>query len=231
VTERGTEQTTMNSASEVPLSPTARSTVRRYHDRAATERQALYDVLDTGLICHVGFVADGGPVVLPSVYGREGDTLFLHASTGARSARVFASGAPVCVTVTHLDAIVYARAVYHNSVNYRSAVIHGTGRFLTDEDEKRHGMRVLAEHLAPGAWSYGRAPDRKELARVAVMAVDLTESSVKTRAAPPSDHGEVDPDSWAGLLPVHTYFGTPEPEAHVPAGMAPPRHIRDRRVR
>lgn len=219
----------MSSASNTPLSPTARSTVRRYNNRAATERQALYDVLDAGLICHVGFVADGGPVVLPSVYGREGNVLFLHASSGARSARIFAAGAPICVTVTHLDAIVYARSVYHNSVNYRSAVIHGTSRLLRDEDEKRHGMRVLAEHLAPGAWSYGNEPDRKELTRVAVMALDLTESSVKVRDEPPNDHGSgVDLGKWAGLLPVRMHFGTPRPEARVPDGMPAPEHIRNR---
>jgi uncharacterized protein len=219
----------MGSVSDAPLSPTERSTVQRYNNRAATDRQALYDVLDAGLICHVGFIADGAPVVLPSVYGREGDVVFLHASSGARSARVFAGGAPVCVTVTHLDAIVYARAVYHNSVNYRSAVIHGTGRILRDEDEKRRGVRAVAEHLAPGAWDYGHQPDRKELARVAVMAVDLAESSVKIRDEPPNDHGpEVDLNKWAGLLPVVTHLGRPQPEARVPGWLPAPEHIRNR---
>jgi uncharacterized protein len=219
----------MSSSSNGPLSPTARSTVGRYNNRAAQDRQALYDVLDAGLVCHVGFNTDDGPIVLPSVYGREGDTLYMHASSGARSARIFAEGAPVCVTVTHLDAIVYARSVYHNSVNYRSAVVHGTGRLLRDEHEKRHGMRVLAEHLAPGAWSYGPEPDRKELARTAVMTVDLTEASVKARNAPPNDHAdEIDLDKWAGLLPVHMHFGSPQPEARVPDGLPVPEHIRNR---
>ncbi|WP_031161182.1 pyridoxamine 5'-phosphate oxidase family protein [Streptosporangium roseum] len=221
----------MSSTGHGSLSPTARSTVRRYHERAATDRQALYDVLDAGLVCHLGFVADGGPVVLPSVYGREGDTLYLHASAGARSARVLGAGAPICVTVTHLDAIVYARSVYHNSVNYRSAVVHGTGRLLREEEEKRHGMRVVAEHLAPGAWDYGHGPDRKVLARVAVMTLDLAEASVKIRDAPPNDHGDqVDPDRWAGLLPVRTSFGIPQPEARVPDGLPVPEHIRSRRM-
>ncbi|MEU7989572.1 pyridoxamine 5'-phosphate oxidase family protein [Streptosporangium canum] len=221
----------MSSTGHGPLSPTARSTVRRYHERAATGRQALYDVLDAGLVCHLGFVADGGPVVLPSVYGREGDTLYLHASAGARSARVLAAGAPICVTVTHLDAIVYARSVYHNSVNYRSAIVHGTGRLLREEEEKRHGMWVVAEHLAPGAWDYGHGPDRKVLARVAVLTLDLAEASVKIRDAPPNDHGDqVDLGKWAGLLPVRTSFGVPQPEARVPDGLPVPEHIRSRRM-
>lgn len=221
----------MNAPENSPLSPTARSTVRRYNDRAASSREALYDVLDAGLVCHLGFIADGGPVVLPSVYGREGNTLYMHASGAARSAGIFAEGGPVCVTVTHLDAIVYARSVYHNSVNYRSAVVQGTGHLLRNEDDKRHGMWVLAEHLAPGAWNYGHAPDRKELARVAVMTLDLTEASVKVRNAPPNDHGDdIDLNTWAGLLPVHTHFGVPQPEARVPEGLPVPDHIHDRQM-
>jgi uncharacterized protein len=213
------------------LSPTPRSTVHRYHERAATERQALYDVLDAGLVCHVGFVAEDGPVVLPSVYGRDGEMLYIHASSGARLARMFTEGAPVCVAVTHLDAIVYARSVYHNSVNYRSAVVHGTGRLLRGEAEKRHGVRIMAEHAAPGAWDYGSPPDRKELARVAVMTIDLAEASVKIRDAPPSDHGDDSGQArWAGLLPVHMSFGTPQPDALVPEGMPVPEHIRERRM-
>ena len=212
-----------------PLSPTERSTVRRYHHRAATARRQLYEVLDAGLVCHVGFVADGAPVVLPSVYGREGDVLYLHASTGARSARVFGDAQPICVTVTHLDAVVYARSVHHNSVNYRSAVVHGTGRLLRDDDEKRHGLRALTEHVAPGAWDYAHRPDRRELARVAVMAVDLAEASVKVRDTGPVDHGDhVDLGKWAGLLPVRVGFGVPLPDERVPDGSPVPDHVRSR---
>lgn len=222
----------MSNASTKPLSPTARSTVNRYRERAATERQTLYDVLDAGLICHVGFISDGAPVLLPSVYGRENDTLYMHASRGARSARLFFEEVPICVAITQLDGIVYARSVYHNSVNYRSAIIHGTGRLLQDEDEKKKGLKVMAENLAPGAWDYGNEPDSRELARVAVMSVDLSEASVKIRNAPPSDHGKaVDLDKWAGILPVHTSFGEPQPEDQVPQDLEAPEHIINRKMK
>ncbi|EST33749.1 pyridoxamine 5'-phosphate oxidase family protein [Streptomyces roseochromogenus] len=216
---------------DTPLSPTERSTVLRHSERARADRQALYDVLDAGLVCHLGFVVDGCPVVLPTLYGREGDTLYMHASSGARSSRLFAEGADVCVTVTHVDGVVYGRSVFHHSVNYRSAVVHGRARTMPSEDAKRHGMKVLAEHVAPGAWDYARRPDAKELAAVAVTALDLTESSVKVRTGPPRDRDdEVTPDMWAGVLPVSLGVGAPWPDPRVPEGVAVPEHVRARRL-
>ncbi|MFC9227207.1 pyridoxamine 5'-phosphate oxidase family protein [Streptomyces hygroscopicus] len=123
-------------------------------------------------------------MVLPTLYGREGNTLYVHASSGARSSRLFASGADVCVAVTHVDGIVYGRSVFHHSANYRSAVIHGMARTLNSEADKRHGMRVLAEHVVPDAWDYARQPSAKELAAVSVRVLDLTEASVKVRTGP-----------------------------------------------
>jgi hypothetical protein len=212
------------------LSPTPRSTVRRGKDRARTDRAELHAVLDAGLICHFAFVVDGAPVVIPTGYARDGDTLFVHGSTGARSLRAAADGVEVCVNVTLLDGIVYARSIFHHSVNYRSAVIHGRARAITDDDEKLRGLRVLTEHLAPGSWDYVREPNKKELAQTALLAVDLTEAAVKIRTGPPVDEDEdVEADKvWAGVLPVRTEWGVPEPCPLQREPRDAPEHVRRR---
>ncbi|GGM49633.1 hypothetical protein GCM10012275_20670 [Longimycelium tulufanense] len=212
----------------VPLSPTDRSTIKRHRDRAVTDRAALYDVLDAGPVCHLAFVTDdGSPVVLPTCYGRDGDTLYVHGSSGAHSLGLAGAGSEICVAVTALDGIVYGRSVFHHSVNYRSAVIHGVGRAVADEEGKLRGLRALAEHVAPGSWDYARRPNRKELAAVSVVALDLTEAAVKVRTGPPRDGTEASssPDVWAGVVPVRPVAGEPEPCPHVPMGVPVPEHI------
>jgi uncharacterized protein len=196
-----------------PLSPTPRSTINRGKNRAVTDRTALYEVLDAGLICHLAFVVDGAPVVIPTGYGRDGDTLYVHGSTGARSLRIAAAGVEVCVNVTLLDGVVYGRSVFHNSANYRSVVIHGRARQVTDPAAKLRGLRVLTEHLTPGAWDYAREPNAKELAKTALLALDLGEAAVKIRSGPPvDDESDVDADEvWAGVLPIRREWGAPEP--------------------
>jgi hypothetical protein len=210
-----------------PLSPTPRSTLGRARARARTDRADLYAVLDAGLVCHLGVLRDGAPVVLPTGYGRIGDTLYLHGSTGASTLRAAAAGAPVCVTVTHLDGVVYARSVFHHSINYRSAVVHGTARPVTDDAERLAGLRAIVEQLAPGSWTHARLPDRKELAATAVLALDLTEASVKVRTGPPADDDAdvADPRYWAGVLPVRTSWGPPEPCPLLPPGTPTPEHV------
>ncbi|WP_073486093.1 pyridoxamine 5'-phosphate oxidase family protein [Streptoalloteichus hindustanus] len=195
-----------------------------------TDRSALHDVLDAGLVCHLGVVVDGSPLVLPTGYGRDGDTLYLHGSTGARSLRAAADGVDVCVNVTVLDGVVYARSVFHHSMNYRSAVVHGRATLVTDDDEKLHGLRVLTEHLAPGSWGHARLPNRKELAATAVLALDLTEAAVKVRTGGPVDDEEDigTVPAWAGVLPVRQVFGEPEPCHLQPEGTPVPGHVRRR---
>lgn len=208
-----------------PLSPTPRSTIGRNAARGRTERSDLFDVLDAGLVCHLGFVADGAPVVLPTAYGRDGDVLYLHGSAGARYLR--GEQLPVCVTVTHLDGVVHARAVMHFSMNYRSAVVHGTARRLTGDTERTAALRAVVEHLTPGAWAHARRPSRRELAATAVFALDLTEASVKIRTGPPADDDEdVRADAaWAGVVPIRTVFGDPEPAPDLPASWSVPAHL------
>ncbi|RBY97235.1 pyridoxamine 5'-phosphate oxidase family protein [Blastococcus sp. TF02-8] len=214
-----------------PLSPTPRSTVRRGAKRARTDRSDLYAVLDAGLVGHLGVVLDGAPVVLPTGYGRRGDTLYLHGSTGAASLRAAAAGAPVCFTVTHLDGIVYARSTFHHSVNYRCAVVHGTARVVHDEQERLLGLEALTEQLAPGSWSAARLPDRKELAATTVLALDLTEAGVKVRTGPPGDdERDLALPVWAGVLPLRTVAGGAEPCPLLPAEVPVPEHVLERRV-
>jgi uncharacterized protein len=208
------------------LSPTSRSTIRRGKNRAVLDRSTLYAVLDAGLVCHLGFVADGAPVVVPTGYGRDGDTLYVHGSTGAASLRAAAEGAEVCVNVTLLDGVVYARSVFHFSVNYRSAVVHGQATALTENEEKLAGLRVIVEHLAPGSWDYAREPSQKELAKTAVLALDLTESAVKVRTGPPVDEpADYALPNWAGVLPLHHTWGTPAPCPDLPPGIDVPAHV------
>ncbi|SFB12124.1 hypothetical protein SAMN05216266_10541 [Amycolatopsis marina] len=214
------------------LSSTTRTTVTRKKDRAATDRAALHAVLDAGLVCHLGMVTGtGAPMVLPTGYGRDGDTLYLHGSTGATSMRAGAEGPEVCVTVTLLDAIIYARSVNNHSMNYRSAVVYGRPRHVTGREEKLHGLRVLTDHLAPGSWEHARAVNDKELAAVTVLALDLTEASVKMRSAGVIDEPEdvEAATAWAGVLPVHTGFGEPQSDPLLPEGTALPEHVSLRR--
>ena len=211
-----------------PLSPTPRSTVTRNRDRAATDRGVLEAILDTGLICHLGVLLDDAPVVLPTTYGRDGDTLYLHGSTGAGNLRAALAG-PVSVAVTHLDGVVYARSAMHFSMNYRSAVVHGRAVELTGHSERLHALRTIVDHVAPGAWDDVRAPTNKELAATVVLALDLTQASAKTRAGGPVDDPEdLGRDTWAGVVPVRSVFEKPVPAADLVARIAVPEHVRAR---
>ncbi|HEX6256041.1 MAG TPA: pyridoxamine 5'-phosphate oxidase family protein [Euzebyales bacterium] len=208
------------------LSPTERTRVRRAPDRAATDPALLRAVLDEALICHVGFVDDDTPVVIPTAYGRDGDLVYLHGSTGSRMMRHLATGAPVCVTVTLLDGLVLARSVMHHSMNYRSAVIFGTARAVTDPAERMHAFEVITEHLVPGRWADARHPNRREAAATAIVALDLTEASVKLRTGGPNDdEQDLDAGTWAGVLPITSHVGTPDADAHTPPGVAPPPYV------
>jgi nitroimidazol reductase NimA-like FMN-containing flavoprotein (pyridoxamine 5'-phosphate oxidase superfamily) len=199
--------------------------VRRHAERARAERADLYAVLDAGLICHLGVISGGAPVVLPTAYGRDGDTLYLHGSSANRSF-VAASGQEVCVTVTHLDGLVCARSVFTHSMNYRSAVVFGTATLVRDEDERWQALRLITDHLIPGRWAAARQPAKKEMAATAVLSVPLAEASVKVRTGPPLDEPEdVASGAWAGVVPVTLAFGQPVPDPAVAPGTAAPRHI------
>jgi len=210
------------------LSATERTRLRRHSERGKTEYADLLAVLDAGMICHLGVVVNGAPLVLPTAYGRIGDTLYLHGSSANRSLHA-ADGNEVCVTVTHIDGLVCARAVFSHSVNYRCAVLFGTARIVTDEAERLAGLRAVTEQLIPGRWDAVRAPTRKELAATSVLAVSLGEASVKVRTGSPGDEPEdLDLPVWAGVVPMTMSFGEPVPDPALRSGITAPDHIRAR---
>ncbi|WP_018655572.1 pyridoxamine 5'-phosphate oxidase family protein [Actinomadura flavalba] len=204
------------------LSTTERTRLRRGKDRALTSRDALHAVLDEGRICHLGVVVDGAPRVLPTGYGRIGETLYLHGSSGSASL-LGASSGEICVTVTLLDGFVLARSAFHHSVNYRSAVVYGRPRVVTDPAEKLAALEALTESMAPGRWAATRPPTRKELAATTVLALPLDEASVKARSGPPVDDEEdYALPVWAGVMPVRTSYGPAEPDPRLEPGPAAP---------
>ena len=208
------------------LSSTPRTELGRHRERGRTERDDLYAVLDAGLICHLGVIVDGAPRVLPTGYGRLADTLYLHGSS-ANSTFMAGAGHEVCVTVTHLDGLVCARAVVNHSMNYRSAMVYGTSRLVTDADERMLALQTITEHLTPGQWSYARLPTPKEMAATSVLALPLDEASVKIRTGDPSDEPEdYAMDVWAGVVPVTVAFGEPVADPALRPGIGVPTHIK-----
>ena len=196
------------------FAPTARTTPSRLRDRASYERVTAYAILDEAYYCHLGFVVDGEPRVLPTLHVRVGDSLFLHGSTGARALLAARSpeGLAICVTVTHLDALVLARSQMHHSANYRSAVAHGRAHLVTDEQRKRAVLSALVDKIATGRAADSRPPSRRELAETSVLDLPLTEVSVKARIGGVNDDPEdLGLDHWAGVVPMRLHPGVPEP--------------------
>ncbi|WP_067703586.1 pyridoxamine 5'-phosphate oxidase family protein [Nocardia jejuensis] len=219
----------MTASTRAPLSPTPQSTLKRSKERGATDRADLDAVLDAGLLCHLGVVLGGKPVVIPTIYGRDGDTLYLHGSTGAGNLRAAMTG-DVSVAVTLVDGVIYARSAMHFSMNYRSAVIHARPHEVTDPQERIRALRIIVEHAAPGAWDAVRSPSKKEMAATLVLALDLTEASVKCRTGGPRDDASDIENGgvWAGTLPIRQVFDAPLTSDDVEPGIEVPEHVRAR---
>jgi len=197
--------------------------VRRHPERGVYERPAIDAILDEALFCHVGFVVDEQPYVIPMIHARAGDVLYLHGSPASRMLRTLAEGVDVCVTATLLDGIVLARSVYNHSMNYRSAVVLGRARALTDADEKLAALEAVVEHLVPGRWQDARHPNRKELAGTSVLALGLDQASAKVRSGPTKDFDDdVELPIWAGVIPMRLVAGAAETDALVPEGVPLP---------
>ena len=189
--------------------PTPRTRVVREPQRAVYDREAVNRILDEAFLCHVGFVLDGQPFVIPTSYGRDGDVLYIHGSVASRMLRNLTQGVPICVTVALIDGIVVARSVFNHSMNYRSVVILGTATLVADPAEKLAALRALSEHILPGRWDDARQPNEHELKATSVLRLPIHEFSAKVRVGPPNDDEEdyLFP-TWAGVIPLEMTTGT-----------------------
>jgi uncharacterized protein len=193
--------------------PTERTQVKRLPKRGRYDEETVFQILDTGFVCHVGFNVDGQPFVIPTNYGRKGDTLYLHGSAASRMLKTLSGGVPVCVTVTHVDGLVLARSAFHHSVNYRSVVILGTARLVDDRAEKLEALRTFTEHVMKGRWDDVRQPTDQELKATTVLALPLSEVSAKVRTGGPlDDEADYALPVWAGVLPLEIIPRNPEPD-------------------
>jgi nitroimidazol reductase NimA-like FMN-containing flavoprotein (pyridoxamine 5'-phosphate oxidase superfamily) len=189
----------------------ARTEVTRHPERGVYDREAIDRILDEALICHVGFVHEGHPFVIPTIHARSGDTLYVHGSPASRMLKELGEGVDVCVTVTLLDGLVLARSVYNHSMNYRSVLVLGRARVLREPAEKLAALEAVVEHVVPGRWEDARRPTEKELAGTSVLALPLDEASAKVRTGPPSDfEADLELPVWAGVIPVALSTGPPD---------------------
>jgi nitroimidazol reductase NimA-like FMN-containing flavoprotein (pyridoxamine 5'-phosphate oxidase superfamily) len=195
------------------LNPTPRTRVVREPQRAVYDRDAVNQILDEAFLCHVGFVGDGQPYVIPTSYGRDGNVLYIHGSAASRMLRNLDQGVPVCITVTLLDGLVLARSVFNHSMNYRSVVILGTATLVDHPAEKLAALRVLTEHILPRRWDDSRPPNEKELKATSVLRIPIEEFSAKVRVGPPVDDEEdYSFPTWAGVIPLETVAGPAIPD-------------------
>jgi nitroimidazol reductase NimA-like FMN-containing flavoprotein (pyridoxamine 5'-phosphate oxidase superfamily) len=208
-----------------PYTPTPRTRLVREAERAVYDREAAYRILDEGFLCHVGFVVDGQPFVIPTSYGRKDDSLYIHGSAASRMLRQMKESVPVCITVTLLDGLVLARSIFNHSMNYRSVVILGKATLVDQPEEKLEALRLLSEHIIPGRWNDVRQPSEKELKATSVLRLPIEEFSAKVRSGPAIDDEEdYSFPTWAGVVPLEMKTGEPIPDARLLAGQNTPEY-------
>ena len=213
------------------LVPTQRTALKRLPERGAYGRNIIYKILDEGLVCHVGFIISGEPIVIPMAYARAGNMLYIHGSVASRILRTLARGTPVCVTVTLLDGLVLARSAFHHSMNYRSVVVFGTASKVEDVAAKLKALRMFSEHIIPGRWAEVREPNDAELKQTLVLQLPLAEASAKIRTGPPIDEeSDYDLRVWAGELPLSFVAGEPVADPRLVPGLEVPGYIRHARI-
>jgi nitroimidazol reductase NimA-like FMN-containing flavoprotein (pyridoxamine 5'-phosphate oxidase superfamily) len=200
--------------------PTARTKVRRLSKRAVYDKQKVHEILDEGFLCHVGFVQDGQPFVIPTLYARSGETIYVHGSGASRMLKTLAEGVEVCLTVTLVDGYVLARSAFHHSMNYRSVTVLGRARLVADVEEKLQALRVITDHIVPQRWDEVREPNELEMRQTVVLALALEEVAAKVRVGPPVDDEEdYSMPVWAGVVPIHTRLGEPVADGRVLPGV------------
>jgi uncharacterized protein len=215
-----------NEINREQLTPTQRTQVKRIPQRGNYQHQVIYEILDEGLVCHVGFVTDNQPFVIPTAYGRVEDKLYIHGSPASRMLRSLLNGIEVCVTVTLIDGLVLARSAFHHSMNYRSVVIFGTANIVKDQEEKLEALRAFTEHVVPGRWAEVRQPSHQELQGTLVLSLPLTEASAKVRTGPPlDDEADYSLPVWAGVLPLQLVASNAIADARSHSDITPPDYV------
>jgi nitroimidazol reductase NimA-like FMN-containing flavoprotein (pyridoxamine 5'-phosphate oxidase superfamily) len=202
--------------------PTQRTKVRRLSKRAVYDKALVHQILDEAFTCHLGFTVDGQPYVIPTLYARSGDLLYIHGSGASRTLKTLAQGVDVCATVTLVDGYVLARSAFHHSMNYRSVVILGRARLVYEPAERLQALRTMTNHMVPQRWEELREPNELELKQTLVLALPLQEVSAKVRVGPPVDEEEdYASPVWAGVVPIHTRLGEPIPDGRVLPNVKP----------
>jgi uncharacterized protein len=203
-----------------------RTKLRRIPKRGAHDRKTIDAILDEAMVCHLGFVHDGRPAVIPTLHARVGDEVLVHGSAASRALRALATGIDVCLTVTLIDGLVLARSAFHHSVNYRSVVLYGTARPLTEKEDLERALEAFTEKLVPGRWADVRWPTRKELKGTAALALPIVEGSAKVRTGPPIDEDEdYALNTWAGVVPMRIETLAPEPDPLLREGIEAPPYV------
>ena len=211
-----------------PYDVTPRNRVRQLKDKAAYERDVVHAILDAALVAHVGFVQDGVPVVVPMIYGRDGETLFLHGARKARVIRMLEQTKQACVNVTLVDALVLARSAFNSSLNYRSVTLFGRPLLVEDRDAKLHALHTISEHTMPGRWAELREPLEKEIKMTGVIRLAIESASAKVAAGMPDDEpADYDTPVWAGILPLESAFTQLVPDDELRGGVEPSAAVRD----
>ena len=207
--------------------PTERTRVRRLPERGIYDREAIDAILDEALICHLAYVVVGQPRVIPTIHARDGDVLYVHGSNASRTLRAAKGGAAVAVEVTLLDGLVLARSAFHHSMNYRSVVVYGHAREIIAPDEKWGAQQALVEHVVHGRSADARMPNERELNQTTILAVPLDEASAKVRTGPPKDEeDDYGLPVWAGVVPLATVPGEPEPDPAMDEGVPAPDYLK-----
>jgi uncharacterized protein len=205
---------------------TERSELHRLPNRGSHDPKVIHEILDAGFLAHVAFQVEGQPFVIPTLYGREGDKLYLHGSAASRMLRELETGVPACVNVTLVDGLVLARSAFHHSINYRSVVAFGTARKIDKPPEKEHALRIISEHVIAGRWNDVRGPSEKELKATAVLEFSIEEASAKIRQGPALDEEEdYSLPVWAGVLPLKLEAKTPVPDPRLAEGAVVPSYV------
>jgi nitroimidazol reductase NimA-like FMN-containing flavoprotein (pyridoxamine 5'-phosphate oxidase superfamily) len=201
--------------------------VRQIREKAAYDTDTVHTILDSALLASVAFVQDGQPVVVPMLYGREGETIYLHGARKARVIRLLEDTTTACVNVTHVDALVYARSAFNSSMNYRSATVFGSPRLIDDPTEKLHALRVISECTMPGRWDEVRDSHENEIKMTGVIAISIESASAKISSGMPDDEDEdYDIPIWAGILPLHSTFTSLVSDERLIDGVKPSAAVR-----